>query len=563
MIDIIKEYLAAVGFEIDKKSFEDVQKTLADFEKAFENVGQKVNQAVQGSEQSFKKFSETVKKQSEEISKAVGTSLTVVNKQLSSFNENLNRTGMARLGGGGGGNPPRLPGIAGQPDEGGAPLWLTVLLDPIVIALAGIAALLGKMQQDLGKWMNQLAKSDMETQIFARRLFTATENARSLKAVMSAMGLEDLEQLKDVALNPELRGQFMELRKLSQGMDLDPIAQQGLKDIRALNFEFAKLRLSMEYFFANLAGHLSRFLQVGLMAKLIQMFEKLGGIVLKVLPDLGSFFKTTGAVLNWLLQILETSVDIVNSGLDAFSGFLDMGKQGDKYGQQANTFESLSEYVRRIFDLLNSIWNYISGLLRPLQKFASDPLGTVAKGAADLGKSITNLITPAANAAMNGHLSIQKGIGPISQAGQAWMNALGPLSSDFQVSSSMRGGHAPGSRHYRGLALDVGAAGKSIPQLADFIQSALANPRTQGLNLEFKPAKYMELRKELDRRGVPDLPHDTRWMDGEHVHVGVKGMNVTINVDGSKDPNKTAQIIGNHLREVARRSIQSQQGSFA
>ena len=51
-----------------------------------------------------------------------------------------------------------------------------------------------------GKIISDVARADMEIQKFQRRMFTSLPNAYSLRTSMEAMGLQGMEDLKDVAL---------------------------------------------------------------------------------------------------------------------------------------------------------------------------------------------------------------------------------------------------------------------------------------------------------------------------------------------------------------------------
>lgn len=104
------------------------------------------------------------------------------------------------------------------------------------------------------KFSTSVAQSDIELQRWARRMYMTEDGARSLKRTLDAMGLSGLEDLQDVALNPELKGQFLELRRLADSLAPSQEVKNNLREIRAVAFEFTKLRLQMSYFIDNLVS---------------------------------------------------------------------------------------------------------------------------------------------------------------------------------------------------------------------------------------------------------------------------------------------------------------------
>lgn len=91
--------------------------------------------------------------------------------------------------------------------------------------------------------VNSVAKADLEYQKLATRMWTTKAVAKDLKTVLDAMG----ESFEDVALNPELRSQFMELKALGHTMQAPTDSTGQLKGVRGLVFEFTKLKLAATY----------------------------------------------------------------------------------------------------------------------------------------------------------------------------------------------------------------------------------------------------------------------------------------------------------------------------
>lgn len=110
-------------------------------------------------------------------------------------------------------------------------------------------------------FITQTVKADMAAQIFARRMMITVANARSLKAVMSSMGLHSMEDLKDVLMNPELRQQFISLRNLTTSLEPGAGYKQGVDNFRQIGYQLQKLRVLSTYFFQYTIGALGKILE--------------------------------------------------------------------------------------------------------------------------------------------------------------------------------------------------------------------------------------------------------------------------------------------------------------
>lgn len=174
MIDILKEYLVSLGFEVDEKKYKNATKKLKDYEttaaKVAENVGKNMTK--------------------------------------------------------------------------GAAVAVT--------ALASITA--GVMT-----YMESVARADIETEKFARRMWMTETNARSLQNSLKDMG-ESMDTIYDVAANPELRNRFLRLRADAAKLEGGPEIEQGLKEIRDFYFEFQRLKLLINYAGRYIAYYLSKYL---------------------------------------------------------------------------------------------------------------------------------------------------------------------------------------------------------------------------------------------------------------------------------------------------------------
>ena len=148
------------------------------------------------------------------------------------------------------------------------------------------------------KFANGIAQADREIEKLSKRLYTTEKNARSLSMTMKTMGINSLEELQDVALNPEMRSQFMELRSLSSALD-DNSYKEALKYIREINFEFQKFAVRFEYFKMSVVANFAQALKptIDALKKDIKPFTD------NLIKNVPKYSKAIGGFFARLIQI--------------------------------------------------------------------------------------------------------------------------------------------------------------------------------------------------------------------------------------------------------------------
>lgn len=111
-----------------------------------------------------------------------------------------------------------------------------------------IGGIFSTLTVGIAKFTDSVAKSDMEMQRFARRMYMSRDSAKALQTTLDSMGLNGVSDLQDVALNPELLRQYKELISLSQSLNTPKAIKESLKDIRSIFFEFDKFQAIFSYF---------------------------------------------------------------------------------------------------------------------------------------------------------------------------------------------------------------------------------------------------------------------------------------------------------------------------
>lgn len=583
MINVIQEYLASLGFHVDQKSFGEANKALDKIEKKVNAFSKTLNNAVKAVMEN--KIIHNARKKAEEFLEKIGTKLTTF-------------------------------------------LMTTRGLVTAAIAgiMAGVAALTAALTAATYKFMANMAKADMAVQVFARRMFTTVENARSLKAVMDTMGIGSLDDLKDIAMNPELRAQFLELRRMSAGFAFDERAQQGMRNIRAVEFEFQKMTLIWNYFLQSLVGELGDVMAgplsafrgfladinaffasnmksishdvaafLGMFAKLLEMIGRLASLIL------GLDFTEFGG----LLDILGGALDLVNALLDGINSILaglgQLTKAGkmqmnagvaalipsnkDMYNEGKNTFKMLAYYVQRIYELLSQAWGFLDGILKRIIETIKDPVGAAKNSISNwwessIAQPVQNVLSPAAAASTSGLSGGAVGPG-VSRGGRRFNpgvrtsetinNFLDNLEQRFHEAYTVTSGVAGrsgGSLHPHGRGVDLVPRDRSIKGWSTLVKNMLDTPGLQTVNLELTPLRHAKVIKQLDDDGIRYQGRIKRQITkdwtGEHVHGSLRPLQVSIHINGiGKDKHEIAETVAHKIQQVASHRIRSNGGAFA
>ncbi len=262
------------------------------------------------------------------------------------------------------------------------------------------------------KFTESVTKADMQVQIFARRMMITIANARSLKAAMGAMGLHNLEDLKDIALNPELRKQFLELRALSDGLEPGAYFKQGVDNFRQVGYELQRIHVLMTYFFQYVVGALGKLLQgpLGKITKVLEYWTK------TFKTHIAEWAEKIAVIFEYILKFAEVLGRIV---LDVGKLMIDIGRASGItlwLKLAADLLLLILREVDKLIQKLDQLWNHIPPGLRKI-------LGLGAVGAAGggiLGAMAGRPIGAIAGGVIGG--AVGTAIGP---EGTVWGGVLG------------------------------------------------------------------------------------------------------------------------------------------
>lgn len=151
-----------------------------------------------------------------------------------------------------------------------------------------------------------IAQNDMYLQRWAKTLYLTADSARALNRTLSAMGL-DIDDLRDVALNPELTKQYKELLRLSKSLTVGESFDYAARKFREISFEIQRIKVVFDYFKEKIVAYTWRFMESTAgknLAGILRAFSSSEGIRLldKAAQALGNFM---GRFISGATRLLE------------------------------------------------------------------------------------------------------------------------------------------------------------------------------------------------------------------------------------------------------------------
>ena len=146
----------------------------------------------------------------------------------------------------------------------------------------------------------KVASADQEYRLFGQRMMMNTEQARSLKITLDALG----QPLEAIAFDPELHSRYVQLTKdqklLAGGLGGDYAGT--MKQIRDVTFEFTRLEVEFKYFTMGVAKEIFQALGGG---DFVESLHSLNDWIIKNIPEWSQQFST------YLVPILKDTWEIL------------------------------------------------------------------------------------------------------------------------------------------------------------------------------------------------------------------------------------------------------------
>lgn len=227
------------------------------------------------------------------------------------------------------------------------------------------------LMQKIYNFSAGIAKSDMDMQKWAKTMYMSTNSAKALDKTLSAMGI-GVDDLQDVALNPELTRQYKELLTLSKQLTDSIDVSQSMRGIRAVTFEFQKMNLIWMNFKERVVHYLWKFLDSTTLKNFmgnLKAFNKWSTSHLdRVAEKVGNFL---GSLIAVFTKLIDYGKDLYSITIEPIANFIKELPQGLQeivrlmsslgLALMAGPFGRLLWILQRIVLLMDDISGYRKG----------------------------------------------------------------------------------------------------------------------------------------------------------------------------------------------------------
>lgn len=199
--------------------------------------------------------------------------------------------------------------------------------------------------------MKSAASQELAMQKLGRQMMVDTDTAWEMKRATDALG----ESLQDIRMNPELAGQFAQLRADGAQMKVGGDFKEIMKGFRSLMFEFTRLKQEVSYAMTWVGYYLMKYLS----RPLAQAKE-----VLKGFND--SFVKNMSV---WTEKVARAIYYVINVGIHLLEFIRDLGKAAYSFwdsfpkGVKIATIALLGFWAVLKMSPLGRIMTLVAGLL--------------------------------------------------------------------------------------------------------------------------------------------------------------------------------------------------------
>jgi hypothetical protein len=458
---------------------------------------------------------------------------------------------------------------------------------------AGASALALAVGTAMGKFASSVAEADRQVGLLAKRLYTTKENARSLTVAMKQMGVSSLDQLREMALDPESRQQFLELKSLANSLE-NPKTQQALREIRQINHEWRKLMVRFEYFKLEVASQILKIFKEmrPTIQKIIDWFKPIVSSLISLkdsfkeaLPNIIKGVKYFWQLLKPILNTIRATVIFVSKMFQLiFKGIRDLPLA---FKTAFQVLKFVLDPIIKIFRFIEDLMVYLGGGKSYREKLfdkipllynirnsggdadAEEPTPQEAKSHAksrvknawgtksykwgeNVGGFKAERVKNAGTSTNPRYIPYKDMLGynlKLSEenikALESIGNTLGTIANKFKISSGYELGHSEGSLHHVGKAVDLGFAGTGLSDQVRLIKAVLNDAHVSRALLEVDAQTKNNIYNQLKGEDLSKLAWKNTPRASNHLHIETQqpetqpqNNNITFNIT-STDPKES------------------------
>ena len=184
-------------------------------------------------------------------------------------------------------------------------------------ALAGVAVATATVMANVavGKFLNNLAQTDLEMDEYAKSIGKTKEEAIKLDTTLKAMG----KTLEEVNSNAELKMNFDKLQEDAKKIKI-PDMSEGMKQIRETQLEFVRLKQNATYSLNWIGYYLVKYLKKPI-SDIQEGFKKLNESFIKNMPK---WSEKVAEVMSWIVRLGFALFRGISSVFSAIKRIFDM-----------------------------------------------------------------------------------------------------------------------------------------------------------------------------------------------------------------------------------------------
>lgn len=237
----------------------------------------------------------------------------------------------------------------------------------------------------LGKYLVGLAQADLQTEMFARKMWMSKDAAKAYQSSIDALGVS----VDDLYLSPELMDKYLELNRQARemGVPSDEYSKQ-MQGVRDITFEFQRLKLEGTYALQWIGYHLTKYL-AGPLGDSRDWLRKINDEIQQKMPE---WTKKIAEVVSWAVRLGKAAWyirDAIGAAAGVFTAFSLIKMASNPFGAFILGLTALLLLVddyRAFKDDKSGKSSVFNGLWRAVDKFKKslEDDGTIGKFKNDL-----------------------------------------------------------------------------------------------------------------------------------------------------------------------------------
>lgn len=293
--------------------------------------------------------------------------------------------------------------------EGGAAIKAFSVTSIAYIALIGTAVIASIVAvKKLSDYLVNLANRDIEYEKVSRQLWTTKENAKDVSSALDILGAN----MNDLWLSPTLLKQFKQLREDSSKLRIPPELTKNLKVVQGIGLEFKRLKQSMGLLFQWIGNYILKYLAGpldGVRGKthsfndwLIQNIPKIGKVIGSIIGILLRIVTIVGKIVGVVAKLASPILRVIKLVKNLINSF-DEAPEGVKKSVKAivGILMMILSPILLIIGLIDDLITYFEGGKSVIGSF----IDKITSKSETAGKIIKGIVT-AIKAILTGGLSL-------------------------------------------------------------------------------------------------------------------------------------------------------------